>query len=278
MSVYVSYWLSCTFWKTFPCSFPWKFTCHSLLLVFPDAFPVEAIRLIASTKFFEKRIGYLFLSVLLDEKDELLTLIPNSVNTDLTSPNNFVVSAALGAASSIADADSFRQLLPQIEVCLKHPHTYIRKMAVLCAVAAVKKDATFAEIFAPKVVALLGERSHAVVVSASSLLMVILNYNPDLLAPHAPVSFFSPSPSFIAHDLLPFVLLLSSLDNNANYGSCFAWINELCSHEAARDRWDHGPVPTSQPPAEHALPRHCLPRLCGADCRRPCPRRHTHLV
>lgn len=52
---------------------------------------LECIKLIASSSFAEKRIGYLALSLILDERAEVLTLVTNSIQNDLKHTNQFVV-------------------------------------------------------------------------------------------------------------------------------------------------------------------------------------------
>ena len=47
---------------------------------------MECLKLIASTKFAEKRVGYLGLTQLLDENTEVLMLVTNSVKNDLNHP------------------------------------------------------------------------------------------------------------------------------------------------------------------------------------------------
>lgn len=50
------------------------------MLGYPTHFgQLESLKLIASTRFAEKRIGYLGLMILLDEKQEILMLVTNSL-------------------------------------------------------------------------------------------------------------------------------------------------------------------------------------------------------
>ena len=124
---------------------------------------------------------------MLDQDDELLPLLPNSLHQDLHSRNNFIVALALNAVTSIADADTYRQLLPDIESALSHQHTYIRKKAVMCAVQGIRKDNTFGEVFSPKIKSLISERSHAVIIASCSLLMQLNASSPELIIPEIKV-------------------------------------------------------------------------------------------
>ncbi|KAA6403628.1 MAG: putative AP-1 complex subunit gamma-1, partial [Streblomastix strix] len=161
------------------------------LMGYPAHFgKVEAIKLIASPKYLDKRIGYLVFTVLLDPNDELLTLLPNSIRTDLMSQNNFIVSIALTAVSNVADADMVRQFLPELLACLTHAHSFIRKKAALVAVRAIREDHSFAEVFIPKIQALLSERSHAVVISTCALLSECELRAHELVAPNRKIYIF----------------------------------------------------------------------------------------
>ena len=48
---------------------------------------IEAVNLLSSNKYTEKQIGYLFISVLLNEGNELIKLIIQNIKNDLSSKN-----------------------------------------------------------------------------------------------------------------------------------------------------------------------------------------------
>lgn len=56
---------------------------------------MEAVNLLSSNKYSEKQIGYLFISVLLDEGNDLMRLIVQSVKNDLCARNPIHVNLAL---------------------------------------------------------------------------------------------------------------------------------------------------------------------------------------
>ena len=58
---------------------------------------MECVKLIASSKFPEKRVGYLGLTQLLDENTEVLMLVTNSIKNDMNHDNQYVNGLALCA-------------------------------------------------------------------------------------------------------------------------------------------------------------------------------------
>ena len=66
------------------------------MLGYPTHFgQMECLKLISSPGFPEKRIGYLALTLLLNEQTEVLTLVTNSLKLDLSSPNQFIQALSL---------------------------------------------------------------------------------------------------------------------------------------------------------------------------------------
>ena len=62
---------------------------------------MECVTLIARASFPEKRIGYLGLMVLLDERQEVTMMVTNTIKNDLKHRNHFIAGLALCAGCAI---------------------------------------------------------------------------------------------------------------------------------------------------------------------------------
>lgn len=101
-------------------------TMHTSICTHSHFGQMECLKLIASPHFYEKRIGYLGLSLLLTETEEVLTLVTNSIKLDLNSPNPFVAGLALSAVGNLATEDIGRDLAMDIDrvrarICMWRP-------------------------------------------------------------------------------------------------------------------------------------------------------------
>eukprot|EP00752_Nemacystus_decipiens_P003420 g3164.t1 len=146
------------------------------MLGYPSHFgQMECIKLIASPGFPDKRVGYLGLMLLLQEKDEVLMLGTNSLKSDLSHPMTQVVGLALCAVGNLATPDMARDLAMEVDKHLKAgSSSNIRKKAALCTIRVLKKCPELVEDFVDRVVVLLVERSHGVVLCGVQLLIAIL--------------------------------------------------------------------------------------------------------
>lgn len=81
---------------------------------------VESINLIASDDFVDKRLGYLAATLLLDESEDLLTLLTNMLNNDLHHPNKYAVSLALTSLGFLSSPELARDLYPDVENIIKN--------------------------------------------------------------------------------------------------------------------------------------------------------------
>lgn len=131
---------------------------------------MECLKLIASAYYSDKRIGYLGLMVLMDETQEVLTLVTNHMKNDLNHPNQFITGLALCALANISSSGIARDLAPEVEKLLASSNSYIRKKAALSAIRILRKCPDLMENFVPKIRALLSERNHGVLLTGVTLM------------------------------------------------------------------------------------------------------------
>ncbi|KAF8407942.1 hypothetical protein HHK36_007082 [Tetracentron sinense] len=140
------------------------------MLGYPTHFgQMECLKLIASAGFPEKRIGYLGLMLLLDERQEVLMLVTNSLKQDLNHSNQYIVGLALCALGNICSAEMARDLAPEVERLLQFRDPNIRKKAALCSIRIIRKVPELAENFTSRAAALLSEKHHGVLITGVQL-------------------------------------------------------------------------------------------------------------
>ncbi|CAL8356827.1 unnamed protein product [Lota lota] len=92
---------------------------------------IHAIKLAQQGTALDKRVGYLAVSLFLNESHELLLLLVNTVLKDLQSTNLIEVCMALTVVSQVFPKDMIPAILPLVEEKLNHPKEIIRRKAVL---------------------------------------------------------------------------------------------------------------------------------------------------
>ncbi|XP_030607578.1 AP-1 complex subunit gamma-like 2 [Archocentrus centrarchus] len=152
------------------------------MLGYPAHFgQMECVRMIASPRYSEKRVGYLGAMMLLDEKQDASLLITNSIKNDLANSNQYVQSLALCTLACMGSAEMCRDLAPEINRLLRASNSYIKKKAALCAVHIVRKVQDLGELFAPSARCLLTEKNHGVLHGAVVLITELCECNPESL-------------------------------------------------------------------------------------------------
>ncbi|KAL8762419.1 MAG: hypothetical protein Q9184_001586 [Pyrenodesmia sp. 2 TL-2023] len=130
---------------------------------------IECLKLLASPRFADKRLGYLGTMLLLDENQEVLTLVTNSLKNDLNHNNQYVVGLALCTLGNIASIEMSRDLFPEIETLMSTQNLYIRRKAALCAMRICRKVPDLREHFVDKAKILLSDRNHGVLLCGLTL-------------------------------------------------------------------------------------------------------------
>lgn len=155
-----------------------KYVCK-LLFIFLlgndiDFGHMEAVNLLSSNKYTEKQIGYLFISVLINNNSNLIKLIIQSIKNDLQSRNPVHINLALQCIANIGSrdmAEAFAQELPKLLVS-GDTIDFVKQSVALCL---LKLFRTCPEIvppheYASRIVHLLNDQHLGVVTSAASLI------------------------------------------------------------------------------------------------------------
>jgi AP-1 complex subunit gamma-1 len=135
---------------------------------------LECMKLVASPHFPEKRIGYLGMMLLLSEQQEVLMLATNSLKNDLNSSNKFIAGLALAAIGNLATPDMSRDLAPEVDKHLSNSNPYLRKKACLAMARCLRKCPDMVEDFVERVVGLLNDRVHGVLITVVQLMTQVL--------------------------------------------------------------------------------------------------------
>lgn len=146
------------------------------MLGYPTHFgQMECVKLCAKARFSEKRIGYLGLMLLLDETQQVLMLVTNSLKQDLKqSMSPYTVGLALCTMGNIASADIARDLSSEVRRLLQSGNPYIRKKAALCAVRIVQKVPEMLADFVSPALKMLSSKNHEVLLTGVILMIEMI--------------------------------------------------------------------------------------------------------
>ncbi|KAJ5130846.1 Armadillo-like helical [Penicillium bovifimosum] len=153
---------------------------------------IECLKLLASHRFADKRLGYLGTMLLLDENQEVLTLVTNSLKNDLNHSNQYIVGLALCALGNIASVEMSRDLFPEVETLMSTANPYIRRKAAICAMRICRKVPDLHEHFLEKAKNLLSDRNHGVLLCGLTLAIDLCEAEEEEEGPEGVIEMFRP--------------------------------------------------------------------------------------
>ncbi|CAI5755780.1 unnamed protein product [Candida verbasci] len=137
---------------------------------------VECLKLLSSQRFADKRLGYLACMLILDENQEVLTLLTNSLDNDMQHPNSFIVGLALCCLGNIASPELSRDLYQNVETIIQSKNVYLKKKACIVAAKLIEKDSELVEFFINKIPDLISEKNPAVLLGCLRLINSCYNH------------------------------------------------------------------------------------------------------
>ncbi|OLY81745.1 AP-1 complex subunit gamma-1 [Smittium mucronatum] len=151
---------------------------QKLLYIYLLGYPVqfgqlECLKLVASSRYSDKRVGYLGVMVLIDENQEIMTLLTNSLKNDLQNADDYIVGLALCTLSNLGSEEASRDLIDDVIRLIGSSRSFIRKKAVIAALRIIRKVPDFIDTFVSRTRSLLGDKNHGVQLSAVALLSEI---------------------------------------------------------------------------------------------------------
>ncbi|RMZ75540.1 hypothetical protein DV738_g5407, partial [Chaetothyriales sp. CBS 135597] len=163
-----------------------KYVCK-LLYIYIQGYKVdfghlEAVNLISATKFSEKQIGYLAVTLFLHEQHDLLHLVVNSIRKDLADHNELNNCLALHAVANVGGREMAEALGPDVHRLLISPTSkaFVKKKAALTLLRLYRKHPPVVQPeWAERIVALMDDPDMGVVLSVTSLVMALIQDQPD---------------------------------------------------------------------------------------------------
>ncbi|KAI3404439.2 APL4 [Candida oxycetoniae] len=131
---------------------------------------VECLKLLASPRFADKRLGYLACMLILDENQEVLTLLTNSLDNDMQHPNSYIVGLALCCLGNIASPELARDLYTNVETIMDTKNNFLKKKACFVAAKLVEKEPELSEFFLPRALDLINEKNSSVLLGTLRLI------------------------------------------------------------------------------------------------------------
>ncbi|KAL8715182.1 MAG: hypothetical protein Q9220_001140 [cf. Caloplaca sp. 1 TL-2023] len=143
---------------------------------------LEAVNLISATKYSEKQIGYLAVTLFLHEQHELLHLVVNSIRKDLASHNELHNCLALHAIANVGGREMGEALSDDVHSLLISPTSkpFVKKKAALTLLRLYRKyPGIVQQEWAERIISLMDDPDMGVALSVTSLVMALAQDQPE---------------------------------------------------------------------------------------------------
>lgn len=171
----------------------WKLLYAYMLGYDIDFGHIQAVELCSSPKFSEKAAGYLAISLLLADNDNILRLVVNSIKTDMNSGNEQIAALALNTVANIGGAEFADNLFADISKMLlsqSPQHSgYMKRKACICLLRLYRRDQDTLqpELWRKKLADLFRDRDVGLLTSVSGFMLAILEQSSFPIAEWAEV-------------------------------------------------------------------------------------------
>ncbi|KAF2872108.1 adaptin N terminal region-domain-containing protein [Massariosphaeria phaeospora] len=143
---------------------------------------LEAVNLISATKYSEKQIGYLAVTLFLHEEHELLHLVVNSIRKDLLDHNELNNCLALHAIANVGSKEMGEALSSDVHQLLISPASkaFVKKKAALTLLRLYRKYPSIVQNeWAERIISLMDDTDMGVALSVTSLVMALVQDNQE---------------------------------------------------------------------------------------------------
>lgn len=150
----------------------------------------QILEIMSSSRFQQKRIGYLAAMQSFKNEKDLLILATNQFKKDLNSHNHIEIGLALSGIATIVTSNLAQDIVDDVLVKLTHSKPYIRKKAVLALFKIFLQYPESLRSSLPRVIEKLDDDDIAVVSATITVICEISKKNPNIFVAYLP-KFFS---------------------------------------------------------------------------------------
>eukprot|EP00485_Elphidium_margaritaceum_P005923 CAMPEP_0202695802 /NCGR_PEP_ID=MMETSP1385-20130828/9289_1 /ASSEMBLY_ACC=CAM_ASM_000861 /TAXON_ID=933848 /ORGANISM="Elphidium margaritaceum" /LENGTH=955 /DNA_ID=CAMNT_0049351879 /DNA_START=71 /DNA_END=2938 /DNA_ORIENTATION=- len=153
---------------------------------------MQCVELISSDKFSEKNVGYVGVSLLLIEHNEMLRMCISTIQVDLQSRNEIFQSLALTCVANVGGSEFAENLVPDVQALLISgtSRNFVRKKSALCLLRLLRQypENCPSPQIAQQIIKLAEHRNVGVVTSVLSLLTGLATYDSESYGDIVPVA------------------------------------------------------------------------------------------